>query len=330
MDHRPPGRRGKTAVVSAALAALTLLLPAACSNGRNAGAVDELCGAGGSGPPSTISQGNSSPAAASGTRPTKLLVIVLENHSACDAARGMPHLAAMGRLYARAEQSYALAHPSLPNYLAIAGGSTFSIRDDKPPAKHPLGGQSVFGQLARAGKGARVYAEGMTRNCQRENDGRYAVKHNPWPYFTAPPERRGCLRDDVPAGSLSRGALHDDIAAGALPTFSLLIPDECNDAHDCSLGTADAWLRAWLGQILTGRDFRSARLAVVITFDEDDHHDNNRILTILLHPSLRGVTVSVRLDHFALSRAASRLAGAQPLRKAANSPDLLAAVGLGG
>jgi hypothetical protein len=255
-----------------------------------------------------------------------MLVIVLENHSSQQAASGMPQLAAAAARYGEATMSFAVAHPSLPNYLAIAGGSTFGVHDDDPPAAHRLAGPSVFGQVRSAGKVAKTYAEGMTTPCQATASGRYAVKHNPWPYFIA--ERATCLRYDVPAGTTSRGALHDDIAAAALPTFGLLIPDLCNDAHDCSLATSDRWLGHWLAALLAGPDFRTGRLAVVVTFDEDDRRAHNKILTAVLHKNLHGTSVRTRLDHLALSRSASGLAGRSGLRGARTAPDLLASFGL--
>jgi acid phosphatase len=240
----------------------------------------------------------------------------------------MPRLTAVAARYGRATRSYALTHPSLPNYLAIAGGSRFGIHDDDPPVAHPLGGSSVFGQVLAAGKVAKTYAEGMTRACQLSSTGRYAVKHNPWAYFTSRSERAGCRRFDVPAGTPTKGRLHKDILGGTLPTFGLLIPDLCHDAHDCSLATADRWLHGWLGPLLGSQDFRTGRLAVVVTFDEDDRDANNHIFTAVLHRRLHGRTVRTRLDHNALSHAVSRLVGARPLRKAATAPNLLHAFGL--
>ena len=217
-------------------------------------------------------------------------------------------------------------HPSLPNYLAIAGGSTFGVHDDKPPAAHRLTGQSVFGQVLAAGGTAKTYAEAMTVPCQLHGDGRYAVKHNPWPYFADAAERASCRRFDVPSGTPGHGGLHDDITAGRLPTFSLLIPDLCNDAHDCSLKAADRWLQSWLSAITAGTDFRAGKLLVVVTFDEDDYDARNHILTVFLHPALRHATISARFDQFAVSGLVSRLVGAKPLRQAASSTDLTAAV----
>jgi hypothetical protein len=262
----------------------------------------------------------------SAARPTKMLVIVVENHSAKAATAGLPRLAAAEARYGTAARSFAVAHPSLPNYLAIATGSTFGVHDDRPPAAHRLTGQSVFGQVLAAGKVAKTYAEGMTSNCQAQPSGRYAVKHNPWPYVVA--ERASCLRYDVPAGSTTRGALHRDLVAGALPTFALLIPDLCHDAHDCSLATADRWLGHWLDALLAGPDFRAGRLAVVVTFDEDDNHAHNQILTAVLHTSLHAKTVRTRFDHLALSRSVSGLVHRGGLRDARRAPNLLTLFGL--
>lgn len=262
------------------------------------------------------------------TEPTKVLVVVLENHAAADALREMPYLAGLSRRYAVASTYRAITHPSLPNYLVLAGGSTFGVEDSDPPSSHRLAGPSVFGQVIGRGGTARTYAEGMTRNCQPTSDGRYAVRHNPWTYFASARERAACLRHDVPSGTPARGALHRDIVAGRLPTFGFVVPDLCNDAHDCDLGVADAWLEPWLRQIEAGPDFRAGRLAVVVTFDEDDATAANHVLTVVLHPKLRGVVVTRRLDHHSLSAVGSRLVGAPPLRGASGSPDFLAAFGL--
>ena len=312
------------------LSLATLLLAAGCSSGNSQPSSDPTTSAPS---PSTSTSPASSPTAttstnAHGGKPSKLLVVVMENHSAASATDGMPTLAAAAARYGSATQSFGLTHPSLPNYLAIAGGSTFGVHDDNLPKVHPLSGSSVFGQVLAAGKVAKTYAEGMASNCQLTSGGQYAVKHNPWPYFTSPAERAGCLRYDVPAGTPASGNLHDDMAAGTLPTFGLLIPDLCNDAHDCSLSTADNWLRGWLRPLMASQDFRSGRLAIVVTFDEDHRDANNNILTAVLDQRLHGSKVTARLDHTALSRSISRLVGASPLRDAATAPDFLGAFGL--
>jgi hypothetical protein len=224
-------------------------------------------------------------------------------------------------------------YPSLPNYLVMAGGSTFGIEENDNPDVYRLKGRSVFGQLLASGRTAKTYAEAMPRNCTRRNKGRYVVRHNPWAYFTDPAERAACRKYNVPSGTPTAGALADDIAKAELPTLGLLIPDNCHNGHDCSIATTDRWLRSWLPTIKNGPDFRSGRLAIIITWDEDDRSTDNRVAMVVLHPALKGRPlkdrkVTTRLTHYALSASISRLGGARPLRHAAKAPDFLAAFGL--
>ncbi|HUR51343.1 MAG TPA: alkaline phosphatase family protein [Mycobacteriales bacterium] len=248
--------------------------------------------------------------------PTKLLVVVLENHSQAQAWEQMPYLRELGTAYGRTSSYRALTHPSLPNYLALAGGSTFGVHDDRYPASHPLRGPSVFGQALDHGRTAKTYAEGMTFTCRATSAGRYAVKHNPWAYFADAAERTACRRYDVPLGTTSAGALRDDTLRGTLPNVGMVIPDGCSDAHDCSLATADRWLRTWGALWTSSPDFRTGRLAVVVTFDEDDRSEGNAVLTVVAHRRLHRVVVATSQTHLELSAWLSRAAGAPPLRSA--------------
>jgi acid phosphatase len=252
---------------------------------------------------------------------TKLLVYVVENHSLDQMRSGLPHVVELGDRYGYATGYHALTHPSLPNYLAIAGGSTFDVADDHPPADHRLHGQSVFGQALAAGRTATLYADGMATACATENGDRYAVRHNPWAYFAD--ERAACKEHDVPLDGLA-----DDVAAGRLPAAGMVIPDVCNDAHDCDLSVADVWLHDSLGRVLDGPDWKSGHLAVVVTADEDDHHQDNRVLTTVLHPDLHGTTYDGALDHYSLTRLYDEVLGAPLLRNARSAPSMADAFGL--
>ena len=258
----------------------------------------------------------------------KLLVIVAENKRAADVSANMPFLMSQSRRYGRATRYYAITYPSLPNYLVMAGGSTFGVESNGNPDQLPRKGRSVFGQMLASGRTAKTYAEAMPRNCTRRNRGTYVVRHNPWTYFADPAERAACRKYNVPSGSPTNGALANDIARGKLPNFGLLIPDNCHNGHDCSIATTDRWLRSWLPTIKNGPDFRSGRLAVIVTWDEDDRSTDNRVAMVVIHPDLKGRNVTTRLDHYALSAAISRLGRARPLRDANRAPDLLAAFGL--
>ena len=256
---------------------------------------------------------------------TKVLTIVEENHSLEQMKAGMPYLYSLAQRFSYANNYIAIRHPSLPNYLAIAGGDTFGVTDDADPASHPLSGQSVFGQAIAQGRTAGVYAESMPGNCVPSGNTAkgYAVKHNPWPYFVD--ERALCNAFDTPETGFGAA-----VSANALPNAGMLIPNQCNDAHDCSLGTADGWLKNRLPNILASSDFTSGKLAVVVTADEDDNTSGNKVLTVVLHASLDGShkVVSTALTHYSLSRFYSQTTGGSPLRKAAAAPDMAEAFGL--
>ncbi|GAA1505481.1 alkaline phosphatase family protein [Terrabacter terrae] len=252
---------------------------------------------------------------------TKLLVFVVENHSLDQMRQEMPFTAALGKQYAVATSYRAVTHPSLPNYLAISGGSTFGITDDDPPSSHSTDEPSVFGQALSLGRTAKVYAEAMPGNCATESSGRYGVKHNPWAYHLG--ERSSCAKYDVPATELSK-----DVTNGGLPNAGMVVPDLCNDAHDCDLSVADQWLRTHVGMVMAGPDWRSGHLAIVVTADEDDHNQNNLVLTVVAHPSLHGAVVTRPLTHYSLARLYSEVLGAKPLGHAATAPSMATAFGL--
>jgi acid phosphatase len=257
-------------------------------------------------------------------RPSKVLIVVEENHTQGSALRGMPYLSALAASYGRTTTYKAVSHPSLPNYLAMAGGSTFGVRDDRSPGSHHLAGQSAFDRAIAAGRTAKTYAEAMPAPCGQSATSRYAVKHNPWAYFSDPASRANCKRFDVPAGTTSAGALRADIDGGTLPNVGLLVPDICHDGHDCSLATADSWLKSWLTTVRQGADYRAGRLAIVITFDEDDNSGNNTVLTTVVSPYTSHVASARPYSHYSLTRYMAEITGTSPLRAAATATSLRA------
>lgn len=248
--------------------------------------------------------------------PTKVLVVMEENESASTAYPQMPYLASLSRTYGKAASYSATAHPSLPNYLAIAGGSTFGVTDDAGPSSHPLSGTSVFGAARAHGRTAKAYAESMPSNCATSSSGYYAVRHNPWAYFASTTERSLCRSYDVPLGTTSSGALVTDVRGGTLPNVGMVTPNLIHDGHDASLASADAWLKSWLPVIMAGPDYQGRRLAIVVTFDEGDG-SNQKVAFTVVSPYLHGYVNSTAYNHYNLSKALYQVGGATPLRQAA-------------
>jgi phosphatidylinositol-3-phosphatase len=256
-------------------------------------------------------------------RITKLLVVVEENHSLAQMKANMPYTFHLAKQYGYATDYHALTHPSLPNYIGIAGGSTYGIRDDRTPAAHQITRQSVFGEAIRHGKTAETYNESMPHRCTLTNSGRYAVRHNPWTYFVN--NRTSCQAHDR-----TMSAFGPVVRAGNLPSVGMVIPNLDHDAHDGSLQAADTWFKSLVATIVAGPDWKSGHLAVVLTADEDDHKAGNTVLTTVITKSLlnKHRVVTTHLTHYSLTRLYDEVAGLPLLHAAADAPSMARAFNL--
>jgi phosphatidylinositol-3-phosphatase len=247
--------------------------------------------------------------------------VMLENHPYGDIVgnREAPYLNALTGMCGLATRYDAIAHPSLPNYVALTSGSTQGITDDADPSRHPLGAASIFDQARTSGS----YEEGMPANCSLRNEGRYAVRHNPETYFLR--VRTACRRDDVPLGTPAGGAFARALDSGRLPAFSFVTPDLCDDMHDCSVATGDAWVRRWLGRVLASRTYRAGRTAVFLTWDEGDSASNRVALIAVAPTTPRGSRATASLTHYSLLRTTEEMLGIRAhLGAAAAAPSMRA------
>lgn len=218
--------------------------------------------------------------------------IVMENKrpSQVIGSRAAPFATSLARQCAHAASYTAVSHPSLPNYLALTSGSTHGVHDDAGPSTHPIAGPSIFSVAAAGRRSWATFVESMPARCSHSSSGVYAVKHNPATYYTA--LARTCVGHDAPMGTPSRGYLATALARGTLPAFSLLIPNMCDDSHDCSVATGDAWLRTWMNTIVASPTYRAGRTAVFITWDEDDGSVPNQVTLLAVAPSIHPASIA--------------------------------------
>ena len=92
---------------------------------------------------------------------THVLVVVFENQEASSIAGNpdAPTFNALAHRYARLTNYDAVAHPSLPNYLALVSGSTHGISSDCTDCV--VRARSLADTLAAAGKSWKTYAEDL-------------------------------------------------------------------------------------------------------------------------------------------------------------------------
>ena len=255
-------------------------------------------------PPGTGAAGVTARAPCSGAAPPARLAhvvwIIMENRGLdqIDGSRSAPYLNSLGRACGLAVDYAGVAHPSLPNYIALTSGSTQGITDDSGPASHPISAPSIFSLL---GPDWRSLEESMPSNCDQHSGGGYAVKHNPAAYYTD--VAAACRTQDVPLGAVP------DLGA----RFTLITPNLCHDMHDCSTAAGDRWLASEVPQILDSSEYRSGSTALFITWDENDS-GGSRVATYIIAPSVPpGTRSTVAFDHYSLLRTTEELLGLSPL-----------------
>lgn len=221
-----------------------------------------------------------------------IVVIVFENKEIGTVMGNsdMAYFNSLALSYTLLAQHFAPTHPSLPNYLALIGGDTFGVTSNCENCF--VAAPSLPDLLESSGRTWKTYQEDMPRPCFIGSTLMYAQKHNPFIYFDAirlDPAR--CERSIVPLDDLD-----SDLNAGALPNFIFITPNLCNDAHDCDLPVADAWLQGWMGRLLPALDSSGKPYLIILTWDEGqgDHSccglptsAGGRIATVLVSPQVR-------------------------------------------
>jgi hypothetical protein len=251
-----------------------------------------------------------------------IAVIVFENKefSTVIGSRKMPNFNRLAKDYTLLSQHYAIRHPSLPNYIAMIGGDTFGI--DHTCVDCFINASNLPDLIEAAGLTWKTYQEHMPAPCYKQDTLRYFQKHNPFIYFdNIRLDQARCEKSVMPLSELEK-----DLEYGDLPNFIFITPDICNDAHDCGLEVADAWLQPWVDKLMANPDFARDGL-IVLTWDEGqgDHSccglttGGGRIATVLISPLVRnGFEDATPYTHYSLLRMISESWGLSLLGHAAD------------
>ena len=183
--------------------------------------------------------------------------------------------------------SHAITHPSQPNYLALFSGSTQGIIDDSCP--HSFSTANAGEELIAAGMTFNGYSESMPYDGYTGcGSGEYARKHNPWVNFT-----------NVPSTS---NLVYNDHFVTPPSKLQIIVPNLCNDMHDCSTQTGDRWLKKYLPPIL--KYVKKHNGLFILTWDEADPDTNgqNQIATLLIGPMITPGKYSQDITHYSTLR----------------------------
>jgi phosphatidylinositol-3-phosphatase len=247
------------------------------------------------------------------------VVVLFENKGFSRILEGSeaPTFKALAHRYALLTNYQGVAHPSLPNYLALVSGSTHGISSDCSDCI--VDGLSLADTLDRRGLSWRAYAEGIPKpGSNVASDGRYVKRHVPFLYFEDVQNDATRMKRVVPLDEFSR-----DLADNRLPTFSLVIPGLCHDMHDCPVAEGDAWLRTFSEPLLKSPAFRAGVLFIL--FDESGEGGSNggHVPAIVAGPTVRpGSTDAAPLTHYSALRTFEEAWNLELLGASAEAPPI--------
>jgi hypothetical protein len=185
-----------------------------------------------------------------------IVVVFMENHerSSIEGSADADYLKSFEANGISFTHYNGVTHPSLPNYLAFASGSTKGKVGTDSITAGSIAGADLWSQAQGAGISWGVYEESVPSACYKgTSSGNYQLKHNPAMPFANIANRATRCAKVVP---------YTQFNASALPAISFITPNMCSDMHDCSIATGDNWLQARIPGIL------AQGATVVITFDE--------------------------------------------------------------
>lgn len=238
-------------------------------------------------------------------KPDHLVVVMEENHSYSEIIgnSNAPYINSLAQSGALFTNSFAITHPSQPNYLDLFSGSNQGVTDDSCPHTFRKV-KNEEGELLKAMLTFAGYSEGLPRRGSKVCDqGEYARKHVPWTNFTNDPARLNLPFSSFPTDY------------SKLPTVSWVIPDLLDDMHDGTIAEGDTWLDNNLSGYVSWAQAHNSLL--IVTWDEDDGSQNNQVATIFVGPMVKTGQYGEKVDHYTVLRTIEAMYGLKPLGNAA-------------
>lgn len=257
-----------------------------------------------------------SPAADYLPRPDHVVIVMEENHgfSSIIGSAAAPYINSLAQQGVLFTNSFAIEHPSEPNYLDLFSGSNQNIHDDSKPialfTTPNLGAALIANGLTFTG-----YSEDLpVAGFQGESSGQYYRKHAPWTNWQDSASNSIPLEDNAPFTSFPTDY-------SKLPTVSIVVPNQDHDMHDGSIAQGDTWLMQNLDGYLQWAQTHNSLL--VVTYDEDDGGSGNQITTIFCGPMIAPGSSAARIDHFNVLRTLEDIYGLSHSGAAATATPIL-------
>lgn len=237
------------------------------------------------------------------------VVLVIEENRSFQVimdAKDTPYIHRLAQEGALFTQSYAITHPSEPNYLALFAGETEGLTDDSCP--HDYKGDNLADALGGKKLAFVIYSENLPQEgfvgCASD-DKLYRRKHNPVPNFASAPVEANRPFSAFPAD------------LNKLPTVAYVVPNMMDDMHDGSAAQADAWLKQNLDGYVRWAGAHHSLL--ILTWDEDDGTQNNQIVTLVVGEGVKPGRYNRHLTHYDVLRTLTDMYGLKPIGRGADA-----------
>ena len=236
--------------------------------------------------------------------PDHVVMVIEENHSykeIIDSASA-PYINSLadGPNAAVFTQSFAVEHPSQPNYLDLFSGSNQGMTSDDVPATLPFTTANLGAELIAQGYTFGGYSEsmpsvGFTGSSYTTISGQnqYVRKHNPWVNWQSAASNAVPASDNMPLTSFPTDF-------STLPAFSIVVPNEQDDMHDGTISAGDSWLKNNLSSYVEWAQTHNSML--IVTFDEDDSSETNQIPTLFVGPMVKQGQYDEHITHYNVLR----------------------------
>jgi hypothetical protein len=200
-------------------------------------------------------------------------------------------------------QYYVLTHPSQPNYLMLYSGANQGVTSDDISPNTPFTTCNLGASLISGGFTFIGYSESMpSAGYLGTNTSLYYRKHNPWSNW------QGTQNNGVPP-AVNQPFTSFPSNYNSLPDVCFVIPNIINCMHDGTIQQGDDWLRNNIDPYITWA--RTHNSLLIVTFDEDNYNENNRILTFFYGPMVKHGSYDRYLNHYNLLRTLEDIYGVQ-------------------
>ena len=240
------------------------------------------------------------------TPPDHIVIVIEENHSFAEiiGSSSAPYINSLAQQGALFTNSFAIEHPSEPNYLDLFSGSNQGITSDACPVG-PFSGANLGSELIAAGKTFTGFSEGLpgvgSTVC---TSGAYARKHNPWVNFSNVPTSSNQPFTSFPTDFTT------------LPVITIVVPNLNDDMHDGTIQQGDTWLQTHIDPYVQFAKTHNSLL--IVTWDEDDSSMSNQIPTLFVGPMVKTGQFGEVIDHFNVLRTLEDLYGLPHAGQSAN------------